>query len=136
MSDGDVWVWDYGVTSTNSDPRWDLEKFHSLFTAMLGASNQLIVDNKHIKNVGDLIIASVRVASILELLEKFNYSEDESFGTIGRFTILIEYEAIKDGAYVTSSNPEYPQKRYIDVRGLKNCSYCHPYLESDFEEYT
>ena len=139
MSVGNVWVWDFGVSiSSNSDPRWELEKFHSLYYCMLGASNELIIKNKHIKNIGNCIRASVRVMSVLESMEKFNYKnfsdDDNAFGTIGRFTVYVDYEATQDNAYIFSSNSDYPDEILIDVRGLHNSRFCHPHLDSDFKE--
>jgi hypothetical protein len=107
---GGVLVWDY--TSANfggADGRWEQEKFRTLYTVCLKASNEIAVATR--RGAGNFILASPSVVAAIEALEQFaissvatNLATEVSgvakVGTIGRFTVYRDMFATRDYAVV------------------------------------
>jgi hypothetical protein len=110
---GGVLVWDYGVSGAAqagaADGRWEQEKFRTLYTVMLKASNEIAQATR--RGAGNFILASHGVVAALEALEQFavssvntNVATESSgvarVGTIGRFTVYRDMFAVNDYATV------------------------------------
>jgi hypothetical protein len=107
---GGILVWDY--TSANfggADGRWEQEKFRTLYTVCLKASNEIAVATR--RGAGNFILASPTVVAAIEALEQFaissvatNLATEVSgvakVGTIGRFTVYRDMFATRDYAVV------------------------------------
>jgi len=115
---GGVLVWDYtGATVANAkaDGRWEQEKFRTLYTTMLKASNEIAQATR--RGAGNFILASPGVVAALEALEQFavssvntNLSTEVSgvarVGTVGRFTVYRDMFATADYAVVGYKGPK------------------------------
>lgn len=109
---GGVYAWNYGsVGSPNgtADGRWEQEKFRTLYTLLVKASNDIARATR--RGAGNFILASANVVTALEGLEQFalssvatNLSTEVSgvskVGTIGRFTVYRDVFALTDYAVV------------------------------------
>lgn len=109
---GGVLVWNYGTVGTASgtaDGRWEQEKFRTLYTVCLKASNEIAQATR--RGAGNFILASPTVVAALEALEQFaissvatNLATEVSgvakVGTIGRFTVYRDMFAVNDYAVV------------------------------------
>lgn len=115
---GGVLVWDYTgatVPSAQADGRWEQEKFRTLYTTMLKASNEIAQATR--RGAGNFILASPGVVAALEALEQFavssvntNLSTEVSgvarVGTVGRFTVYRDMFATADYAVVGYKGPK------------------------------
>jgi hypothetical protein len=110
---GGVLVWNYGVSGSNSgataDGRWEQEKFRTLYTVLLKASNEIAVATR--RGAGNFVLASPTVCAAVESLEQFalssvatNLATEVSgvskVGTLGRFTVYRDMFATRDYAVV------------------------------------
>ena len=119
---GGVLVWDYGnvgAASTGTvgtaDGRWEQEKFRTLYTVCLKASNEIAQATR--RGAGNFILCSPGVAAALEALEQFapssvatNLATETSgvakIGTVGRFTVYRDFFATEDYAVVGYKGPK------------------------------
>ena len=115
---GGVLTWNYGsVGSANgtADGRWEQEKFRTLYTVFLKASNEIAVATR--RGPGNFIIASPGVVAAIEALENFlmspmsaslntEVSGVSKVGTIGRFTVYRDSFAKQDYAVVGYKGPK------------------------------
>ena len=107
---GGVLVWDYrSGTFGTADGRWEQEKFRTLYTVFLKASNEIAVATR--RGAGNFILCSPTVCAAVEALEQFalssvatNLATEVSgvakVGTIGRFTVYRDMFATRDYAVV------------------------------------
>lgn len=113
---GGVLVWDYRANAVgSSDGRWEQEKFRTLYTVCLKASNEIAQATR--RGAGNFILASPGVVAALEALEQFavssvatNLATETSgvakVGTIGRFTVYRDMFAVNDYAVVGYKGPK------------------------------
>jgi hypothetical protein len=113
---GGVLVWDYRAGNVGAaDGRWEQEKFRTLYTVCLKASNEIAQSTR--RGAGNFILASPGVVAALEALEQFsvssvatNLSTETSgvakVGTIGRFTVYRDMFATNDYAVVGYKGPK------------------------------
>lgn len=113
---GGVLVWDYRAGNVGAaDGRWEQEKFRTLYTVCLKASNEIAQSTR--RGAGNFIMASPGVVAALEALEQFsvssvatNLSTETSgvakVGTIGRFTVYRDMFASTDYAVVGYKGPK------------------------------
>lgn len=113
---GGVLVWDYRANAVGSaDGRWEQEKFRTLYTVCLKASNEIAQSTR--RGAGNFILASPGVVAALEALEQFavssvatNLATETSgvakVGTIGRFTVYRDMFAQSDYAVVGYKGPK------------------------------
>lgn len=107
---GGVLVWDYRSSYFGgADGRYEQEKFRTLYTAFLKASNEIAVATR--RGAGNFVLASPTVCAAIEALEQFaqssvatNLATEVSgvakLGTIGRFTVYRDMFATRDYAVV------------------------------------
>ena len=115
---GGVLTWDYGQAGSNTgataDGRWEQEKFRTLYTVLLKASNEIAVATR--RGAGNFVLASPAVVAALEALEAFapssvatNLTTEVSgvakVGQIGRFTVYRDMFARVDYAVVGYKGP-------------------------------
>lgn len=115
---GGVLTWDYGsVGNANgtADGRWEQEKFRTLYTVLLKASNEIAVATR--RGAGNFVIASPGVVAALESLDNFilspvaaslntEVSGVAKVGTLGRFTLYRDSFAAEDYAVVGYKGPK------------------------------
>lgn len=115
---GGVLVWNYGTVGAangTADGRWEQEKFRTLYTVLLKASNEIAVATR--RGPGNFVIASPGVVAAIESLENFLMSPVSSslntevsgvakVGTIGRFTVYRDTFASQDYAVVGYKGPK------------------------------
>ena len=107
---GGVLVWDYDSTAfAGADGRWEQEKFRTLYTVLLKASNEIAQETR--RAAGNFILASPTVVAAIEALEQFaissvatNLATEVSgvakVGTLGRFTVYRDMFARNNYAVV------------------------------------
>jgi hypothetical protein len=107
---GGILVWDYrGSMFGSADGRWEQEKFRTLYTVLLKASNEIAVATR--RGAGNFVLASPTVCAAIEALEQFalssvatNLATEVSgvakVGTVGRFTVYRDMFATRDYAVV------------------------------------
>jgi hypothetical protein len=113
---GGVLVWDYGQVGIPATPglgtadgRWEQEKFRTLYTVLLKASNEIAQATR--RGAGNFVLCSPGVCAALESLEQFapssvatNLATETSgvskIGTVGRFTVYRDFFAREDYAVV------------------------------------
>jgi hypothetical protein len=109
---GGVYTWNYGTIGSadgTADGRWEQEKFRTLYTLLVKASNDIARATR--RGAGNFILCSANVCTILEGLEQFamssvatNLSTEVSgvskVGTIGRFSVYRDVFATVDYAVV------------------------------------
>lgn len=114
---GGVLSWDYGTIGNangTADGRWEQEKFRTLYTVLLKASNEIAVATR--RGAGNFVLASPAVVAALEALEAFapssvatNLTTEVSgvakVGQIGRFTVYRDMFARVDYAVVGYKGP-------------------------------
>jgi len=115
---GGILTWDYGTVGTangSADGRWEQEKFRTLYTVMLKASNEIAVATR--RGAGNFVIASPGVVAALESLDNFlispvaaslntEVSGVAKVGTLGRFTVYRDSFAAQDYAVVGYKGPK------------------------------
>ena len=115
---GGVLTWDYGTVGSangSADGRWEQEKFRTLYTALLKASNEIAVATR--RGAGNFVIASPGVVAALESLDNFLMSPVSAslntevsgvakVGTLGRFTLYRDSFAAQDYAVVGYKGPK------------------------------
>lgn len=116
---GGVLVWDYGTagsaTGATADGRWEQEKFRTLYTVFLKASNEIAQATR--RGAGNFILCSPGVAAAIESLEQFalssvatNLATETSgvakIGTVGRFSVYRDMFAVNDYAVVGYKGPK------------------------------
>jgi hypothetical protein len=115
---GGVLTWNYGtvgVANGSADGRWEQEKFRTLYTVLLKASNEIAVATR--RGAGNFIIASPGVVAALESLDNFLMSPVSAslntevsgvakVGTLGRFTLYRDSFAAEDYAVVGYKGPK------------------------------
>ena len=115
---GGVLEWNYGTSgaaaSGTADGRWEQEKFRTLYTVLIKASNEIAVATR--RGAGNFVIASPAVIAALEALESFapssvatamttEISGVAKVGQIGRFTVYRDMFARVDYAVVGYKGP-------------------------------
>lgn len=107
---GGVLVWDYNSSAFGgADGRWEQEKFRTLYTVCIKASNEIAQETR--RGAGNFIMASPTVVAAFEALEQFaissvatNLATEVSgvakVGTLGRFTVYRDMFARADYAVV------------------------------------
>jgi hypothetical protein len=115
---GGVLTWNYGTVGNangSADGRWEQEKFRTLYTVLLKASNEIAVATR--RGAGNFVIASPGVVAALESLENFMMSPVSAslntevsgvakVGTLGRFTLYRDSFAGEDYAVVGYKGPK------------------------------
>lgn len=115
---GGVLTWDYGTVGAangSADGRWEQEKFRTLYTLLLKASNEIAVATR--RGAGNFVIASPGVVAALESLDNFlispiatsmntEVSGVSKVGTLGRFTVYRDSFAAQDYAVVGYKGPK------------------------------
>lgn len=115
---GGVLTWNYGHVGNadgTADGRWEQEKFRTLYTILLKASNEIAVATR--RGAGNFIIASPGVVAALESLDNFLMSPISAslntevsgvakVGTLGRFTLYRDSFAAQDYAVVGYKGPK------------------------------
>lgn len=115
---GGVLTWDYGTVGNangTADGRWEQEKFRTLYTIFLKASNEIAVATR--RGAGNFIIASPGVVAAVESLDNFLMSPVSAsmntevsgvakVGTLGRFTVYRDSFAAEDYAVVGYKGPK------------------------------
>lgn len=113
---GGVSVWDYRTGNVGAaDGRWEQEKFRTLYTVCLKASNEIAQATR--RGAGNFIMASPGVIAAFEALEQFSTSSVATnlatetsgvakVGTIGRFTVYRDMFASNDYAVVGYKGPK------------------------------
>lgn len=115
---GGVLTWDYGTVGSangSADGRWEQEKFRTLYTVLLKASNEIAVATR--RGAGNFVIASPGVVAALESLDNFLMSPVSAslntevsgvakVGTLGRFTLYRDSFAAQDYAVVGYKGPK------------------------------
>ncbi len=113
---GGVSVWDYRTGNVGAaDGRWEQEKFRTLYTVCLKASNEIAQATR--RGAGNFIMASPGVIAAFEALEQFSTSSVATnlatetsgvakVGTIGRFTVYRDMFATNDYAVVGYKGPK------------------------------
>jgi hypothetical protein len=115
---GGVLTWDYGtvgVADGTADGRWEQEKFRTLYTVFLKASNEIAIATR--RGAGNFIIASPGVVAAIESLDNFLISPVSAsmntevsgvakVGTLGRFTVYRDSFAAEDYAVVGYKGPK------------------------------
>lgn len=114
---GGVFTWNYGTAGAangSADGRWEQEKFRTLYTVLLKASNEIAVATR--RGAGNFVLASPAVVAALEALEAFAASSVATqlttevsgvakVGQIGRFTVYRDQFARVDYAVVGYKGP-------------------------------
>jgi hypothetical protein len=109
---GGVYQWNYGSVGNadgTADGRWEQEKFRTLYTLLVKASNDIARATR--RGAGNFILCSANVCTVLEGLEQFamssvatNLATEVSgvakVGTIGRFTVYRDVFAQTEYAVV------------------------------------
>ena len=107
---GGILVWDYSSAQFGgADGRWEQEKFRTLYTVFLKASQEIATATR--RGAGNFVMASPTVCSAIEALEQFatssvatNLATEVSgvskIGTIGRLTVYRDMFATRDYAVV------------------------------------
>jgi len=115
---GGVLTWNYGnvgVADGTADGRWEQEKFRTLYTIFLKASNEIAVATR--RGAGNFIIASPGIVAAVEALDNFLLSPVSAsmntevsgvakVGTLGRFTVYRDSFAAEDYAVVGYKGPK------------------------------
>jgi hypothetical protein len=115
---GGVLTWNYGTVGDangSADGRWEQEKFRTLYTVLLKASNEIAVATR--RGAGNFVIASPGVVAALESLDNFLMSPVSAslntevsgvakVGTLGRFTLYRDSFAAQDYAVVGYKGPK------------------------------
>jgi len=115
---GGVLTWNYGtvgLANGTADGRWEQEKFRTMYTILLKASNEIAVATR--RGAGNFVIASPGVVAALESLDNFLMSPIASslntevsgvakVGTLGRFTLYRDSFAAQDYAVVGYKGPK------------------------------
>lgn len=115
---GGVLTWNYGTVGAangSADGRWEQEKFRTLYTVLLKASNEIAVATR--RGAGNFVIASPGVVAALESLDNFlmspisaslntEVSGVSKVGTLGRFTLYRDSFASQDYAVVGYKGPK------------------------------
>jgi len=115
---GGVLTWDYGTVGTadgSADGRWEQEKFRTLYTVFLKASNEIAIATR--RGAGNFVIASPGVVAAIESLDNFlispvaaslstEVSGVSKVGTLGRFTVYRDSFAAEDYAVVGYKGPK------------------------------
>jgi len=115
---GGVLTWNYGsVGNANgtADGRWEQEKFRTLYTICLKASNEIAIATR--RGAGNFIVASPGVVAAIESLDNFlmspiaaslntEVSGVAKVGTLGRFTVYRDSFAKQDYAVVGYKGPK------------------------------
>lgn len=115
---GGVLLWNYGTVGNangSADGRWEQEKFRTLYTVLLKASNEIAVATR--RGAGNFVIASPGVVAALESLDNFilspvaaslntEVSGVSKVGTLGRFTLYRDSFANEDYAVVGYKGPK------------------------------
>jgi hypothetical protein len=115
---GGVLTWNYGTVGNangTADGRWEQEKFRTLYTVLLKASNEIAVATR--RGAGNFVIASPGVVAALESLDNFLLSPISAslntevsgvakVGTLGRFTVYRDSFAAQDYAVVGYKGPK------------------------------
>ena len=115
---GGVLTWDYGtvgVADGSADGRWEQEKFRTLYTVFLKASNEIAIATR--RGAGNFVIASPGVVAAIESLDNFLMSPVSAsmntevsgvakVGTLGRFTVYRDSFAAEDYAVVGYKGPK------------------------------
>jgi hypothetical protein len=115
---GGVLPWDYGTVGAangTADGRWEQEKFRTLYTVLLKASNEIAVATR--RGPGNFVVASPGVCAALESLDNFLLSPVSAslntevsgvakVGTLGRFTLYRDSFAAEDYAVVGYKGPK------------------------------
>lgn len=115
---GGILSWDYGnvgAADGSADGRWEQEKFRTLYTVMLKASNEIAVATR--RGAGNFAIASPGVVAALESLDNFlispvaaslntEVSGVAKVGTLGRFTVYRDSFAAEDYLVVGYKGPK------------------------------
>jgi len=115
---GGILTWNYGtvgVANGSADGRWEQEKFRTLYTVMLKASNEIAVATR--RGAGNFVIASPGVVAAIESLDNFlispvaaslntEVSGVAKVGTLGRFTVYRDSFAAEDYAVVGYKGPK------------------------------
>lgn len=115
---GGVLTWNYGTAGAangSADGRWEQEKFRTLYTVLLKASNEIAVATR--RGAGNFVIASPGVVAALESLDNFlmspisaslntEVSGVSKVGTLGRFTLYRDSFAAQDYAVVGYKGPK------------------------------
>ena len=113
---GGVLVWNYvsGLVGS-ADGRWEQEKFRTLYTVCLKASNEIAQATR--RGAGNFLLCSPGCVAALEALEQFavssvatNLATETSgvakVGTIGRFTVYRDMFATNDYIVVGYKGPK------------------------------
>lgn len=115
---GGVLQWNYGTVGNangSADGRWEQEKFRTLYTVLLKASNEIAVATR--RGAGNFVIASPGVVAALESLDNFLMSPISAslntevsgvckVGTLGRFTLYRDSFAAQDYAVCGYKGPK------------------------------
>ncbi|MFW6122248.1 MAG: hypothetical protein ACOC80_15300 [Petrotogales bacterium] len=115
---GGILTWNYGTVGEadgNADGRWEQEKFRTLYTLLLKASNEIAVATR--RGAGNFVIASPGVVAAIESLDNFlispvaaslntEVSGVAKVGTLGRFTVYRDSFAAEDYAVVGYKGPK------------------------------
>jgi hypothetical protein len=115
---GGVLTWNYGTVGNangTADGRWEQEKFRTLYTILLKASNEIAVATR--RGPGNFVLCSPGVTAALESLDNFlmspvsasmntEVSGVSKVGTLGRFTIYRDSFASEDYAVVGYKGPK------------------------------
>ena len=114
---GGVYEWSYGSVGSadgTADGRWEQEKFRTLYTIILKASNDIAQATR--RSAGNFVLASANVCAALEALEAFagssvatNMTTEVSgvakVGQIGRIAVYRDAFATEDYAVVGYKGP-------------------------------
>lgn len=115
---GGVLTWDYGnvgAADGTADGRWEQEKFRTLYTMFIKASNEIAVATR--RGAGNFIICSPGITAAIESLDNFllapvsasmntEVSGVSKVGTLGRFTVYRDTFAAEDYAVVGYKGPK------------------------------
>lgn len=114
---GGVYSWSYGSMGNadgSADGRWEQEKFRSLYTLLVKASNDISIATR--RSSGNFVLCSANVVTALEALEAFSGSSVATnmttevsgvakVGQIGRLAVYRDNFATEDYAVVGYKGP-------------------------------
>lgn len=127
-----VFLWDYRkVGGAMIDGSWEQEKFRTLYTLFLKATQETGVDELDRKR--NFVLASPGIVAALESLDQFEVDfkakmtkSIHKVGTVGRYTVYRDMQAITDYAVVgissTAGHVVNQSCRYVEIRGMADSS--------------
>jgi len=104
-------TWDVADASTDTDGRWEMERYKSLIMAINRESNQIALETR--RGRGNFIIASANVVSALQTAGRFHYAGGD-LGQLDGDTVGITFAGVMNGMHKVYIDP-YAATDYVTV---------------------